>query len=126
MKQLFNDIMCMVFGCTNCSQPETCTFLKFAIISMIFGFLCITADYFVFRVSGTSYLKIKYVKNVFFIFLFWTLGSLVVGYLGAAAALFDTTKLFSALFVGVSWQFIFARWVAGKFEKEDSQPLNAN
>lgn len=126
MKKLFSDIFCEVAGCKDCGQFSTCSYLKFAIISMIFGLLCILIDFTIFKLSETSYLKIKYVKGVWLVILFWTLGSFLVGYVGAATQIFDTTKILSALFVGVSWQIIFSRWAAGKFENDDTQPLNTN
>lgn len=125
MKQLFTDIFCKLSGCTDCGQLATCEYLSFAIISMIFGLLSLTVDYIIYRQTEESYLKVKY-QGLLGVFLFWTLGSFIVGYIGAAAQIFDTAKIFPALIVGISWQVIFARWAAGKFENDDTQPLNAS
>lgn len=126
MNQLLTDIFCEIAGCTNCELYATCSYLKFAIISMIFGLLCVIVDFIIFKMTETSYLKIRYLKGVILIFAFWTLGSFIVGYIGAVTQIFDTTKMLSALVVGISWQLIFSRWAAGKFENEDYQPINAN
>lgn len=93
---------------------------------MIFGLLSVIVDYIIFKMTETSYLKIRYLNGVALIMVFWTIGSLIVGYIGAVTQIFDTTKMLSALVVGISWQLIFARWAAGKFENEDYQPINAN
>ena len=125
MEKLFSDLFCEMGGCKDCTQLSTCSFLKFAILSMCFGFLSITVDFLIYKLANTSYLKIKYQRGILAIFIFWTLGSLIVGYIGAATQIFDTTKILSALVVAVSWQLIFSRWAAGKFENDDTQPLNA-
>src|SRR5205823_694602 len=104
-----------------CNTLSSCAFLKFAVFSTIFGFLCVLVDFLIFKLNQSSYLKIKYITGFYPVFLFWTLGSLIVGYIGAAAHLLEV-NIFSALVVSVGWQLIFARWVAGKFEEEDSQP----
>ena len=92
---------------------------------MFFGTLCVLADYLVFKIRGESYLKLGYLKGVFFIFIFWILGAFIIGFIGGATGIFDTSKLLSGLFVGIAWPLIFARWSAGKLDSEDEQPANA-
>ncbi|WP_099717683.1 hypothetical protein [Flavobacterium sp. 2] len=76
----------------------------------------------IYKIAKTNYLSIKYEFNTFGIFVFWTLGAFIVGFIGSLAELFNTGKVLSALFVAVSWQLIFSKWANNKFFNEDSQP----
>ncbi|MBL4898809.1 MAG: hypothetical protein JKX76_04060 [Colwellia sp.] len=127
MIELVKDILCSLAGCADCGSLKTCEFFKFGIISMIFGGLYICGDFSIFKLTGSSPRKIGYVKGLLFVFVFWIIGSFIVGYVGAATRIIDIAdnELLSALFVGVSWQFILSKWARGKLESEDEQPENA-
>lgn len=116
------DFFCDIFGCKNCNDFNTCVHIIFALKCMFFGFLCVILDYLIYKTAKTNYLSIKYEFNTLGIIIFWTLGAFIVGYIGALAELFNTSKILSALFVAVSWQLIFSKWANNKFYNEDSQP----
>jgi uncharacterized membrane protein len=118
MNNIFNDI----FGCTNCTNLNSCMHLMFALKCMFFGFLCVILDYMIYKTAKTNYLSIKYEFNILGIIIFWTLGASIVGYIGSITEIFNTTKILSALFVAVSWQLIFSKWASNKFFSEESQP----
>ena len=95
---------------------------------MFFGFLVVLADIMTYWItSGHSFLRMKYsgfVKPVFMI-IAWSVCSFIVGYLGAATKLFDTQEIVSALVVAFSWQFVLARWGAGRIIEAETQPEEA-
>lgn len=126
MLKLIKDIFCKLLGCSDCKDAATCEYLKFGLECFIFGLLLIFVDFIIFKFFDTSYLKIQY-KNLWrtlFVFIFWSFGSMFVGYISAAFGLSNTSTLSSAIIIGISWPIIFARWAAGKL-KDDVQPENA-
>jgi membrane associated rhomboid family serine protease len=127
MSKLFSDFLNHIGGCKECGVISSCAFLKFALYCTFYGFLCIGTDFAIFAIFGSSFLKITYLKKTFLrVFFFWIIGAFLVGYIGAATQLINIDGKISALVVGISWQLIFAKWAAGKVEKEDRQSANAS
>jgi hypothetical protein len=95
--------------------------LVFAVGCAIFGVLAVVADLALFALRGHSLLKLKHnARNTPLFGLAWGLGTLIIGYLGQVANIFQVSIL-ACVSVGVGWPVVFTELLEKTRKKEDEQ-----
>lgn len=120
MKELLHGLSIMFFelkivDSTNNENP----ILVFAVACAIIGAIAVILDFLLFYLRGSSLLKLKHGKNTFFFLFAWSIGALIIGWIGQMANIF-VVSISSSVIVGFTWPVIFTKLLEIKAEDENS------
>jgi hypothetical protein len=93
----------------------------FAVGCAIIGILVVVADLAFFLIKGESLLNLRHsFRNTLLVGAAWSVGALIIGYLGQVTNLFQVTLLGCAT-VGITWPIVFTKLLERLKRKEEVQ-----
>lgn len=108
---MLSDLMSFLFSPEGANSIDTdLSLLLFSLASGIIGLAVVFLDFLVVKtVKRNSFLKLSYDGlGAVFVFLLWGLGACLGAYIGAAAGIFEITRV-ASVFVAVSWTTVLPR-----------------
>lgn len=118
MKDLFEGLSMMFFGLqivdsTNNGNPV----LVFSIACAIIGAVAVVLDFMLFFLRGRSLLQLQHGKNSILFLFAWSIGALIIGWVGQMAKVF-VVSIAASVLVGFTWPVIFTKILENKAHGE--------
>lgn len=110
MFEYFRQTCLFIFGEPSIEQLNY-PYLVFFISTSAIGLLCVTLDFAYYKTSkGKSIFKLSYIegKSTFLVFLFWGIGSGIVGFLASRLELI-AFSIQASITIGLGWPLMFPR-----------------